>query len=341
MLDNQDYIDRFDSQDALSVAAGQFSQLEHEFVLPDTKTTKLDAVVVAGMGGSALAADYAPAVWEMNIPYMVSRGYKLPSWVNNRTLVILSSYSGNTEEVLSTLDDAIAKKVNIVGISSGGRLEDELKNHNFPHIMIPGGVQPRASYLFQLKALATILDGYGVMKDGVGQLKIMASRMQDVTNVWGAKTPTAQNLAKQIAESLAGKTSIVYGGVLYPAAYKWKISINENAKNTAWCGQYSEFNHNEFQGWASHPVEKPFAIIDLISSFDHPQIQRRFALSDKLLSGRRPKALQIQAEGDNLLEQLLWVTALGDMVSIYLAILNGINPTPVELIENLKKELTS
>lgn len=340
MLDDQDYIARFDSQDALGIAAHQFSQLEHEFVIPDMKAPDLDAVVVAGMGGSALAADYAPAVWEMTTPYVVSRGYKLPDWTGDRTLVILSSYSGNTEEVLDTLKDALAREVNIVGISSGGQLEDELKKRGLPHILIPGGVQPRASYLFQLKALATILDRCSVVEGGVAQLEIMANKMRDIANVWGPKTPTTQNLAKQIAEHLAGKTPIVYGGILYPAAYKWKISINENAKNTAWCGQYSEFNHNEFQGWASHPIEKPFGVIDLISSFDHPQIQRRFALSDRLLSGKRPKALQVQAEGETLLEQLLWITALGDMVSVYLAILNGVNPTPVELIEKLKKELS-
>ncbi len=100
-----------------------------------------------------------------------------------------------------------------------------------------------------------------------------------------------------------------------------------------------EFNHNEFIGWSSHPVEKPFAIIDLISSFEHPRTIKRFELSDKLLSGKRPKATTVQAEGKTIVEQLLFLVILGDMASTYLAILNNVDPTPVDLVEKFKKEL--
>jgi glucose/mannose-6-phosphate isomerase len=129
--------------------------------------------------------------------------------------------------------------------------------------------------------------------------------------------------------------------LMAPAAYKWKISFNENAKNVAWWGQYPEFNHNEFIGWSSHPINKPYSVIDLRSSFEHPRVQQRFILSDKLLSGRRPAAYVVQAEGETLLEQLLWTINYGDFVTIYLALLNGVNPAPVELVEKFKKELGS
>jgi glucose/mannose-6-phosphate isomerase len=123
------------------------------------------------------------------------------------------------------------------------------------------------------------------------------------------------------------------------AAYKWKININENAKQIAWLDQFPEFNHNEFLGWTKQPVDKPYAVIDLRSQLEHLRVQQRFELSQKLLSGMRPAPIVVQAEGDNLLAQLLWLINLGNFVSIYLSLLNGLNPTPVEMIQRLKTAL--
>ncbi len=115
--------------------------------------------------------------------------------------------------------------------------------------------------------------------------------------------------------------------------------MNENAKNVAWCGALPEFNHNEFLGWSSHPVDKPYAVIELQSFLEHPKVQKRFDASNRLLSGQWPAPHIIKVEGQHILSQLLWAIALGDFVSVYLALLNGLNPTPVDLIEKLKKEL--
>ena len=124
---------------------------------------------------------------------------------------------------------------------------------------------------------------------------------------------------------------------MYPLAYKWKISFNENAKNIAWCNQLPEFNHNEFMGWSSHPVDKPYKVIDLRSSLEHERVQRRFEVSDRLLSGKRPAAHVVQVQGETLLEQMvgLW---LGICDALY-GNRNGLNPSPVTLIEKFKKEL--
>ncbi|HET9173958.1 MAG TPA: SIS domain-containing protein, partial [Candidatus Saccharimonadales bacterium] len=124
-----------------------------------------------------------------------------------------------------------------------------------------------------------------------------------------------------------------------PAAYKWKISFNENGKHVAWWNQYPEFNHNEFMGWTEQPVDKPYTVIDLRSSLEHPRIQKRFEVSERLLSGRRPAPIVVNAEGNTLLEQLLWVITLGDFTTIYTALASGINPAPVDLIEKFKKSL--
>ncbi len=340
MLDDATYIYRFDSDDALGVTMSQWKQLEMKFEVPELKHDVTN-IVFAGMGGSALAAELS-LVWPgYSLPFYISRSYTLPEYVSSKSLVIVSSYSGNTEEAVSSFEDAVQKGANIVVMSAGGQLAKLAQESKCTYVELPSGLQPRHAALYAFKAQVTILERCGFVKESKAEEEMhnTAEFLQASTGHWGPSVPTGDNLAKQIAQDIVGKTPIIYAGLLYPAAYKWKISMNENAKNTSWCNQYSEFNHNEFMGWVSHPVEKPFAVIDLISSFDHPQIKKRFEVSDKLLSGKRPKAMEIQAEGKTKLEQLLWTVALGDMVSIYLALLNGVNPTPVDLLEKLKKEL--
>jgi glucose/mannose-6-phosphate isomerase len=164
--------------------------------------------------------------------------------------------------------------------------------------------------------------------------------LQQESALWAADVPTDHNYAKQLALIAVGKTPIFYAGSLMaPVAYKWKISWNENAKNVAFWNYLPEFNHNEFLGWTSHPVEKPFAVFDLVSELEHPRVLKRFSLSDQLLSGRRPKSTIVPIAGDTLAKQFLWGCILADFVSIYVGILNNVDPTQVDLIEKFKKEL--
>src|SRR5581483_3391493 len=152
--------------------------------------------------------------------------------------------------------------------------------------------------------------------------------------------PTKDNPAKKLAHELAGKSPVIYGGpLLAPIAFKWKINFNENAKNVAWWNEYSEFNHNEMIGWSSHPIEKPYGVIDLCSDLEHPRIQKRFQVAERLLSGLRPAPHIVNVQGKTILEQLVWAMAYGDFVTIYLALLNGVNPAPVDLVEKFKKAL--
>ena len=150
--------------------------------------------------------------------------------------------------------------------------------------------------------------------------------------------PVSMNLAKQIALDCLGKSVVIYAGPkLAPAAYKWKIGFNENAKQVAWFNTYPEFDHNEFIGWSEQPVDKPYCVIDLRSDLELPRIQRRFELSERLLSGRRPAPVVVKAKGRNILEQMLYCVLLGDFTTLYTAIANGLNPSPVDLVEKLKQ----
>lgn len=346
MLDDLKYIHQRDGQDALGIAEKQWRQYVHKFDIdwPDDGWQP-KAVAVAGMGGSALAATALSAVPGLNTALEVIRDYDLPKHIDNSYLIICSSYSGNTEETLSVANQALAlpepKRPRIACISSGGKLQKIAKEQGLPLVNLPSGYQPRFTFGYQYSALAQLFEKAGLVKGLTAQIEPAAKIVKKTVESWRPDVVSKENLAKRIALDLAGKSVVIYGSPkMFPAAYKWKISFNENAKNVAWCNQYPEFNHNEFMGWTSHPIQKPYGIVELRSQHDHPQIQKRFRVSDRLLSGRRPAPVIVDIpKGVSQLEDMMWAVALGDFVSIYLALANGVNPTPVDLIEKLKIEL--
>lgn len=341
LLDNQNAIAQRDTQDALSLASNTAGQVAHNFGFVPAEHGEILNVVFAGMGGSALQAEFVRTFPELKVPYVITKDYNLPAFVGEKTLVIVASYSGNTEETLSCLAQAREKGAVIVVNTGGGKLEAAAADYNLPLIVIPKAVQPRMAVFYSYRALVEVLIAYSLVENDVLEmLEQSSAHLQTHVSNWVKDIPTEHNYAKQLALELMGKTPIVYSGPkMAAAAYKWKIGFNESSKNTSWYGVYPEFNHNEFIGWSSHPIEKPFAPLDLISSFEHPRTQERFTVSDRLLSGMRPKSIRIEAQGSNELEHMLYLTLLGDFVSIYLGILNGVDPSPVELVERLKKEL--
>lgn len=347
MLDDGNVIKQRDRQDALGVAARLYQQASYQIELFDTDHDGrvLKNIVIAGMGGSALAADMARVLLRgtLAVPLEVVKNYDLPHYVGTNTLLIVSSHSGNTEETLACINQALSLKqqTQIAVITTGGELQMIARDHHIMHALVPYDTQPRMAVIYNLKSILAIMAAFGFKTQKLlDEVAASADWLQSESELWAKAVPTEQNYAKQLALIAVGKTPVFYAGPLIaPVAYKWKISWNETAKNVAFNGTYPEFNHNEFIGWTSHPVEKPFAVFDLWSDLEHPQVQKRFKLSDKLLSGKRPKANIIQIQGDTLVQQMLWGCILADFVSIYVAILNGVNPTKVELIERLKKEL--
>lgn len=344
MLDDLKMIHDRDAQDALGIVAKQSEQLQYDFQLADIELSGVANIVYAGMGGSALAA-LVSKVWPgYGLPFEVVRDYDLPAYVSEKTLCIVASYSGNTEETLSALEQAESKGAQVIVIAGGGKLAARAEEQGYPIAVLPKTEQPRYAVLYNLKAILDILDKSGIMdvEPLQKELDAAAEFLDESVAAWKPEIPTVSNPAKQLAEELMGRSVVVYGGPLMaPAAYKWKISFNENAKQVAWMGQYPEFNHNEFIGWSKQPVDKPYAVIDLRSSLEHHRVQRRFEVTERLLSGMRPAPCVVEAQGDTLLKQLLWTIAYGDFVSIYLALLNGINPAPVDLVEKFKKDLDS
>ncbi len=344
MLDDLKYIHERDTQDALGIVEKQWQQLEYNFDLQNLEGS-FDNIVHSGMGGSSHWAFLSMSWPGYKLPFEVVRGYDVPNYVNEKTLFIASSYSGNTEETLSTLVQAEERGAFIVVISSGGKLVDIAQNKNYPLIKLPKIDKPRYGSFYGFKGLLTLGDKLGILvqPDASKELQKNATFLRETIEQWTPEVRVSKNQAKQLAQEMMGRSIVMYGGpLLYPAAHKWKISLNENAKNVAWEYPFPEFSHNEFTGWTSHPVEKPYAVIYLQSSFDNGRIKKRFDLSDKLLSGRWPSPHRVEAQGKTELQQLLWTVVLGDFVSIYLALLNGVNPIDTgdkDIIEKFKKEL--
>ncbi len=341
MLDDLKYIHELDAADALGVAERQYRQLQHSFELPKIKGS-FENIVVAGMGGSALAAQLSTTWPGYNVPFEICRNYTIPNYVSAHTLFVASSYSGNTEETLEALTRAEEQGATIAVISAGGELVFRAQEKNYPLARLPNDFQPRHAVLYNFAALMQIFSAASIFDAEKirPEIEQAANHIKEIAQDWRADVPTSKNRAKQIALELAGKSPVIYGSpLMFPAAYKWKINFNENAKNVAWCNQIPEFNHNEFLGWTSHPVDKPYGVIDLRSSFDHSRVAKRFEVTARLLSGRRPESIALHAEGETVFQQLVWHVVLGDFVSLYLALLNGLNPMPVDLIEKFKKSL--
>lgn len=341
MLDDLKYIHEKDKDDALGVVGGQWRQLAHNFGIQFEPAAEIKNVVLAGMGGSALYAVFLNSWPGLSVPFEIVRNYTLPNYVDKNTLFIASSHSGNTEETLSALDEAEQKGAQIVVLAAGGKLAERAKQAGYPFFEIPGGIQPRMSSFYFVTAVIQLLEPLGLVPQGsLVELRAAGEWVSKRTDAWLPTVPTAKNPAKRLALELMGKSVVVYSGPkLFPAANKWKICMNENAKNVAWCNQLPEFNHNEFIGWSSHPYNKPYAIVDLRSKLEHPRVQKRFEVTERLLSGKRPAPEVVEVQGDTLIQQLLWAAHFGDFTSLYLALLNGLNPTPVELVEKFKVEL--
>jgi len=341
MLDDLKMIHARDKQDALGVAEKQWQQLKHDFDLRLPATTGITNVVVGGMGGSAWPALYLKSWPGTKVPLEVISNYNLPAYVDKYTLFISSSYSGNTEETLAALAEAEERGAKITVMTAGGKLAEVAKQKGHPLFLIPGGFQPRMSSFYFLAALVQILEPLKLVASGsLNELRKTAEWLKDQPAQWRPEIPTDKNTAKQLALELVGKSIVVYSGSkLFPAANKFKICLNENAKNVAWVNYYPEFNHNEFIGWSSHPVQKPYAVVEFRSNLEHERVQKRFIVSERLLSGKRPAPEVVEPVGNTLLQQLLWTSNFGDFTSLYIALLNGLNPTPVDLVEKLKKEL--
>ncbi len=295
-------------------------------------------IVLLGMGGSAMAATVAGLAATTSVPIEVHRSYGLPGWaVPAGASVIAVSYSGNTEEVLSGVDDALANGLEVAAVSSGGRLEAVAGEHDLPIVVVPGGMQPRAGVGYQAAGVIQLLGASGVVPDAAGELSEAAAIVDDLL---AEGTGPAVEQGGAIAAELAGKTAVIYGGfgIGGTAAYRWKTQLNENAKVPAYSGVVPELNHNELEGWHD-ATGAGFAIAYLRDEHDHPRIKRRLDLTAAVIGDAAANAGTVSSVGSGALARWSSLSVVGDVASLLVAEKAGTDPTPVETIERFKLSL--
>lgn len=348
-LDAPDALDR----DSLGLIRGIGDSLEAfdearaaaqavELVYPPSEVTD---VAVCGMGGSAIAADIVLGAYRERVrrPMAVVRDYFLPGWIGERTLVILSSYSGGTEETLTATSEAIDRNALTVGISSGGKLGTHYRDEEgVPVVPVVPGLQPRAALLRMLVPLVVVLSRMEVLPPADEDLDEARETIAASIAALGPDVPEAENPAKQLARTLHGSIPLIWGAELTaPVSVRWKGQFNENAKVPAYASSLPELDHNEICGFEGVPDElaRRAALVMLRDERQHRQVQRRFDLTRELVESRVATVVSVTADGRGALARALDLVLLGDYVSLYLALLNGVDPGPVEMIERLKGRL--
>ena len=350
-LDNFKKIEKYDESSMLELIESfpeqcqDAQRLGDEFELPQRFKSSYKNIVCAGLGGSAIGSDLVRSYIadEALIPVFVNRNYTLPNFVSRDTLVIASSYSGNTEEILSAYSDARSRGSQISVITSGGKLEKIANQDDVPCLVVPASFPPRCALGYSFFPLLLILSKIGIVKDQEAFIDDAIHNLRKLKDSRiGYKVPERDNLAKRIAGEIFGKLPVIYAGHDHIDAVvtRWRGQLAENSKTLSSGHLFPEMNHNEIVGWENpkRTLKECVAII-LRDSADHPRVSRRMEITGRTLKDSRVKVLEVSSVGKELLARMLSLVYIGDFVSFYLAILNGIDPTPVEKITAIKREL--
>jgi glucose/mannose-6-phosphate isomerase len=292
-------------------------------------------VMVCGMGGSAIGGDLAAAALgdRLTRPLISVRGYGIPSWATPEWTVLCSSYSGHTEETLACFDAAAALGARRIVVSTGGPLVDGAREAGVPVVGLPGIFQPRAAVAYMFAAAAEVAALAGAAPRIHTEIDAAAAFL-------GEQTETLQSRAAEIAARLGAAPAVVYGADLtVSVANRWKTQMNENAKLPAFFSQLPEADHNELCGWAGGAAEGRLAAVFLEDRDQHPRVRRRFELTAAAVEPDATAVVRVETAGETRVARMLWATMLGDLVSLELARLRGVDPLAVEPIERFKEAM--
>ena len=300
-----------------------------------------NGLVVAGMGGSAIGGALARAALgdRASRPIVMARGYALPSWTTPDTTVLCSSYSGETEETLAIYEAAKALGARQIVATTGGALAEAARADGIPVIPLPGGFQPRAAVAYSLVVALEVASACGAGEHLHSEIDVAAAHAEQLAATWGPDG-AEDSLAKTLARGLHGTIPQIAGaGLTAPVAYRWKTQINENAKAPAFSSEIPEMDHNEICGWESASSLGPFSAVFLDDSDLHPRIRQRLELTRGLISARGASTFRVETIGESRTERLVSLLLLGDLVSLYMAVLRSVDPSPVDLIQHLRSAL--
>ena len=298
-------------------------------------------LLICGMGGSAIGGDLAGAILggRLMAPLRTIRGYELPSWAMPGSYVICASYSGNTEETLACYEAAGALGAPRIAVTTGGRLAEAARADGVPVIPLPGGLQPRSAVAYMVVAVLEVAAYVDAAPAVRTEIDAACASLTELAREWGPEADS-DCLAKRVAQRGHRTTVCVYGaGPTAPVAWRWKTQINENAKVPAYAGELPEADHNEIVGWENAASLGSFLAVFLEDSDQHPRVRRRIELTAALVEPEAAGTVRLESRGSSAVERVMSLVLLGDLVSVYLAVLRGTDPTPVEAIERLKDSL--
>ena len=350
ILDDAKKIKALDKSNMLDLLLDLDNQLREAKKIGENfepKNLSIDGVnniVFTGLGGSAIGADLIRSYTadEIKVPIIVNRNYTLPKFIDERTLLFVSSYSGNTEETLSAYEIGKSKKARILTISSNGQLEGLARKDGIDFVKIPTGFPPRCALGYSFVPPLMVLCKLGFIGNKSNEIDEMADILSRLKNELGVDTLSDSNIAKKIALTLHRKFPVIYGSNDHVdvAVTRWRGEFAENSKHLASSHFFPEMNHNEIVGW-DFPSEllNQFVVIFLRDTGDHKRVAKRMDITKEILDKKGIKTLEVISQGRGLLSRIISLIYIGDMVSFYLAVLNGIDPMPVERITYLKKKL--
>lgn len=291
-------------------------------------------IVVTGLGGSGIGGTILSELVqkECTVPIVINKDYFLPAFVNANSLVIISSYSGDTEETLSAMQDAIDKQAQIVCVTSGGKVATLAHQFGYDLIVIPGGNPPRSCIGYSLVQLIKIIQHNGFVKTDL--LQQVASSI----SLLASEQNTIKAEAVQIADALFGKLPVIYAlGSCEGVAVRFRQQLNENSKMLCWHHSLPEMNHNELVGWTER--NDALAVVTFRTAFDFERTIKRYEVCKPLFAKYSASVTDLIAKGNSRLEQFFYLIHLGDWISCYLADLKKIDAVEVNIITSLKNEL--
>ncbi len=291
-------------------------------------------IVIAGLGGSGIGGSIVSELVALNAnaPVTVCKGYFIPSFVNENTLFIASSYSGNTEETLQTLDQAIAKKAKIICVTSGGKILETAKKNSFDHIVVAGGMPPRACLGLSLTQLLFVFKFFGVINTDIeAQLKASIDLIDnDETEI--------QSLSHKYTDQIFGKTPVIYSTTFSEGvAIRFRQQLNENSKILCWHQVIPEMNHNELVGWRDKRDD--LAVIIFRDKDEYDRNNTRIEVNKEVIKNYTSTIIEIYSKGKSNIEKAIYLIHLGDWISCYLADKRGFNANEIDVINNLKSHL--
>jgi len=318
----------FSKQLSEAISIGSNAQLT-------SANNKISNVLICGLGGSGIGGSIVAelVVSNANVPINVTKGYFIPAYVNENTLVIVSSYSGNTEETINCMKLAMGKKAKIVAVTSGGKVLESCKINNFDSIVVPGGMPPRSCLGYSLTQLFFILGFHKIINNNY------VADLENAIKLIDSEEQSIIAESKSIAQKLLGKLPVIYATTYNEGiAIRFRQQLNENSKVLCWHHIIPEMNHNELVGWTEK--NENISVLIFLDKDDYSRNLARVDINKEVIKKYTSSITEIYSKGNSIIEKAIYFIHLGDWISVSLAELRGVDAVEVNVINHLKSKLS-